>query len=632
VTIYGLNNKAYKIYNMKIAFYSNQLGERGTEIALYDYAYFNKLLLNNDSIIIYNRNHAWNNSDVIHKFIKEFNVYGISTDGNVEELNDILSEQRCDIIYMILYGTQIKIPTVAKVCIHAVFTCIDQPFGHVYASIAPWTNNNNGRYAYVPHMINLPDTNETMRDVLNIPDSAIVYGRYGGFNEFNIEYVHKIVYNVAKNNLNIYFLFANTSKFCEPLVNIIHLDAIIDLTEKVKFINACDAMLWGRKNGEIFSCSMGEFSIKNKPIICTKIGDLGHVKLLGENAYWYDENNLEEILITFNKEESSKNDWNAYKEFTPERVMQKFKEVFIDIPSKPERLYPITFSIPECKFVKTIPIKNKLLSTIIPGERSTYTFRNEADYYNEYKSSMFATTTKKSGWDCMRHYEIVANGCIPYFPNIEECPTNTMALLPKDMLIEGNSLYAKLSRTNYRITVEDANNYVKLNTKLNNYFKKHLTTSAMASYVLDKSQHTCVENILFLSGSLFPDYLRCLMLIGFKELFGAKCHDYPRVSHLYKSQNINYTQLYGMGMSYSNLLEPALHDDNLDASIVEDLIGKKYDIVVYGSYHRGIPFYDVVSKIYRPSEIIMLCGEDIHECNHKDEFISKGHHVFVREL
>jgi hypothetical protein len=86
-----------------------------------------------------------------------------------------------------------------------------------------------------------------------------------------------------------------------------------------------------------------------------------------------------------------------------------------------------------------------------------------------------------------------------------------MALLPKDLLIAGNSLYAKLSKINYRITVEDANNYVNLNTKLINYFKKHLTTSAMANYVLDKSQHTGVKSILFLV-LLALNYICCCWL------------------------------------------------------------------------------------------------------------------------
>ena len=41
---------------MKIAFHSNQLGVRGTEIALYDYAFYNREILGNDSIIISDRN------------------------------------------------------------------------------------------------------------------------------------------------------------------------------------------------------------------------------------------------------------------------------------------------------------------------------------------------------------------------------------------------------------------------------------------------------------------------------------------------------------------------------------------------------------------------------------------------
>jgi hypothetical protein len=89
-------------------------------------------------------------------------------------------------------------------------------------------------------------------------------------------------------------------------------------------------MIWGRTDGEVFSCSMGEFSIKNKPIIATKIGTLGHVNLLGDKSIWYDETNLENILTTFNKEENAKLDWNAYKEYTPENVMKIFKKVFID--------------------------------------------------------------------------------------------------------------------------------------------------------------------------------------------------------------------------------------------------------------------------------------------------------------
>ena len=51
---------------------------------------------------------------------------------------------------------------------------------------------------------------------------------------------------------------------------------------------------------------------------------------------------------------------------------------------------------------------------------------------------------------------------------------------------------------------------------------------------------------------------------GFKTLLGVKCHDYPQIPHIYKYNNLNYKQLYGKEISYSNLLDPILHDNNLD--------------------------------------------------------------------
>ena len=105
-------------------------------------------------------------------------------------------------------------------------------------------------------------------------------------------------------------------------------------------------------------------------------------------------------------------------------------------------LHPITFSIPKEKIYENYNvIKTKILSNLIPDFTLNYIYDNEEEYYNEYKTSYFAITRKKAGWDCMRHYEILANGCIPYFLNIENCPKNTMYLLPKKLFIQSNILY-----------------------------------------------------------------------------------------------------------------------------------------------------------------------------------------------
>ena len=295
-------------------------------------------------------------------------------------------------------------------------------------------------------------------------------------------------------------------------------------------------------------------------------------------------------------------------------------------------LFPITFSIPEEKICNPdILNKTKIISNLIPGNIKTYIYNTEEEYYNEYKQSYFAITRKKGGWDCMRHYEILANGCIPYFIDIENCPSNTMYLLPKKMFIQANMLFHKFKfKKIIDLTKEEINQYKSLRSNLLEYTKNYLTTNKMAEYILTKTNYKNVNKILYLSYDPRPDYLRCLTLHGLKTLLGNNCHDYPKIPHIYKS-NINYNKLYGKGMSYTNLLENNLHNDELDSSIIKDIHNKYYDIIIYGSYHRGMPYYHLISNIYKPNEIILLCGEDIHCCNY-DIFLKKGHFVFVREL
>lgn len=314
---------------VKIAFWDNCLCERGTTVSLYNYAYYNEKILGNESIIMYNTTRIENVNEVVDKFKEKFKVFGVD---NFALVDQILLDNKCDIFYITKAGdNEGQISKVCKTVVHSVFSCMD-PHGDVYAPISKWVHNNYNNFQAVPYMVNLPENNENMRKELNIPEDALVYGRHGGLYQFDIEYVHNIVYNVAKNNPNIYFLFLNTNKFCETLPNIIHIEKIIDLHKKVSFINTCDAMIWARKGGESFGLTIAEFSIKNKPVIATKdfAADIAHIYLLEDKAIWYNESNLYNILTTFDKDIESKKDWNAYREYTPENVMQIFKKIFID--------------------------------------------------------------------------------------------------------------------------------------------------------------------------------------------------------------------------------------------------------------------------------------------------------------
>ena len=253
---------------VKIAFHDNQLGERGTTVAVFDYAYYNKHILGNESIIMYDGTDKRNVKDVIKKFGKEFKLrpYGNWN----KDANRILTEENCDILYMQKAGGwdgKIAHPSVCKTIIHCVFVT-NCPHGNVYGRISNYFGDN--KWPVVNYMVNLPDVKGDMRKELNIPEDAIVFGRHGGLDQFDIPNVHMAIDKITDENPNLYFFLVNTKKFCKDKKNIIHYGKIIDLEKKTKFINSCDAMIHARKGGETFGSAIAEFSIKNKPII-TKI-------------------------------------------------------------------------------------------------------------------------------------------------------------------------------------------------------------------------------------------------------------------------------------------------------------------------------------------------------------------------
>jgi hypothetical protein len=212
--------------------------------------------------------------------------------------------------------------------------------------------------------------------------------------------------------------------------------------------------------------------------------------------------------------------------------IQKFDEVIFSTFRK-TNIYPITFSIPEEKIVNYIQDKLKMVSTIVPNYKRNYVYNNETDYYNEYRTSFFAITCIKGGWDCLRHYEIMCNGCIPYFVEIEKCPKNTLYLLPKILLLKGNILYLKYKdRDINSLSVSERNELINHINEQLNYTKKYLTTENIANYILNKTGFDDVQNILFLSGQTSPDYLRCLTLHCLKKNYGQNCHDYSVIQHI----------------------------------------------------------------------------------------------------
>jgi hypothetical protein len=91
---------------------------------------------------------------------------------------------------------------------------------------------------------------------------------------------------------------------------------------------------------------------------------------------------------------------------------------------------PLAFSIPASKVVDATPPKEKEFPAHIVdpevarrvGGQETYAFDDEESYYDDLRRSRFGITTKRAGWDCMRHYEIAASGAVPCFRALDRKP------------------------------------------------------------------------------------------------------------------------------------------------------------------------------------------------------------------
>lgn len=141
-------------------------------------------------------------------------------------------------------------------------------------------------------------------------------------------------------------------------------------------------------------------------------------------------------------------------------------------------IHPTNFGIPKEKVLTTSPTKTRDWATVIPGKMETYIFDREEDYYRDYRESMFGITHKKGGWDCLRHYEILANGCAPYFPDINSCPEMTMTTFPKEKVAN------VLSVVNAGVIHTDW--FESTVTELLQWTRDHLTTEEVVKQMFDK--------------------------------------------------------------------------------------------------------------------------------------------------
>ena len=309
----------------KIAFHSNQLGIRGTEVAMYQYAKYNEEILGNKSVIVSfpNRDHG-----AIEKFRDRFEVVLMEW----SEYETYLTQNNFDYLYLIKMGTNDGYCLQTIPClIHAVFRFND-PHGHKYFYVSDWLAKDQGydpeTYS-LPHICEkLPEAEYNFREKHNIPENARVFGCYGGSTEFNIESTKSVIRKVVEEHDDIYFIFMNIQDFAEhPQIKFY--PGNYDLKEKSAFVDACDAMIHARRGGETFGLAVSEFALSNKPVITYELsGERSHLDILGERAILYKGyEDLLDIFVNFPLYIKYTDYDLPYKQFSPELIMKKFEKL-----------------------------------------------------------------------------------------------------------------------------------------------------------------------------------------------------------------------------------------------------------------------------------------------------------------
>ncbi|MFN3076274.1 MAG: hypothetical protein ABT940_05245 [Alphaproteobacteria bacterium] len=320
---------------MKIAFHSNQLGLRGAEVAVYDYAHFSETLLGHQSVVLYQASNKDNDPLVVGKFRDRFPLFGYD---DFQEVDGILKREKVDRFYQLKAGENDgRLSRELPNLVHAVFPVPpEEAHGEIFAFVSEWLSEvcSQGTLPFVPHMIHLPSHDLSLREHLKIPEEAFVFGCYGGYTSFDIPFVHQAVMAALDRRRDLYFLFMNIAQFVRH-PRVFHFKGVTDLSLKVAFINTCDAMLHGRSLGESFGIACGEFSIKNKPVAAYRDAPhRNHIHILGKKGIYY--GNYEEvmtILLDISHDFVNSRTWDCYSTaFAPPPVMEQFQRVFLDDP------------------------------------------------------------------------------------------------------------------------------------------------------------------------------------------------------------------------------------------------------------------------------------------------------------
>ena len=283
-------------------------------------------------------------------------------------------------------------------------------------------------------------------------------------------------------------------------------------------------------------------------------------------------------------------------------------------------LWPISFSYPGNPMsINSHP--TQIVADIVPG--FPYSFDDELSYMGAYHQAYMGLTKRKAGWDCFRHVEILAAGCIPLMPDVASIPTFSMVHYPKSAMAQA----AKHMRHGGGIPNPDARRAFR------KHFEVNLTSVSMARYLLRAAGLSNAQRILFVDAALpqAADYQSVVTLLGLKQLRGSECHVRHPVEYVYSDTQERTSQLYGRGFGYTRLLAPELRSSTEHDGTSPN--PADFDALVVGSVSRNSKQARALLQQFAPERTVWIHGEDTPPTLDQTRSMKDtGAHIFVRSI
>ena len=148
------------------------------------------------------------------------------------------------------------------------------------------------------------------------------------------------------------------------------------------------------------------------------------------------------------------------------------------------QIRPINLNNKKSFFQKTAPYHSIFMPATDLGTRFHHIFTNENDYYDDMSNSYFGLTSKKGGWDSLRHYEIMASGSLLLFRDYDKKPKQCS---PQNIPCFSYSTIEELNKLMARLVIDGrmTDEYIDMLFKQREWLLKYGTTEARALDIIN---------------------------------------------------------------------------------------------------------------------------------------------------